>query len=76
MHLFSLLLAIPISLAAPGADQLYWLLKLALNALLIQSYFPVEEIHLSFNYVSWSISDEMFFPVFVAGTPKIRIQIV
>lgn len=61
MHLFSLLLAIPVSLAAPGADKLYWLFKLAANALLIQSYFPVEEIHLSFNYVSWSISDEMFF---------------
>lgn len=31
------------------------------NLLLIQSYIPVKDIYLSYNYPDWSISTEMFF---------------
>ncbi|MEG2759145.1 MAG: acyltransferase [Rikenellaceae bacterium] len=42
------------------SNSVNWSL-LPLNLLLLQSFIPHEAIYFSFNAVSWSISDEMFF---------------
>lgn len=61
LHLFTLLIAIPLSLTGILASTGVWLGKLFINILLLQSFFPQRSIYFSFNYPSWSISAESFF---------------
>ncbi|MDR1106204.1 MAG: acyltransferase [Treponema sp.] len=58
--LLSLALLIRNSLAAGDAVALSWL-RMFFNITLLQSFIPDSSYNLSFNIVSWSISDEMFF---------------
>jgi peptidoglycan/LPS O-acetylase OafA/YrhL len=60
--LLSLALLVRNSLAAGGGGvtTLPWL-RMFFNITLLQSFVPDSSYYLSFNIVSWSISDEMFF---------------
>jgi peptidoglycan/LPS O-acetylase OafA/YrhL len=59
-----LTLLVSIILSAPYVNDITnYILKVASNASLIQSFIPLQEYFFSFNGVSWSISNEMFFYV-------------
>src|SRR5690606_37197282 len=58
LHLLMLLLAIPLSF---NTDPISWINKLLLQLMLAQSFIPSDGYYLTFNAVSWSLSDEMFF---------------
>ncbi len=58
MHFITLLLAIPLSF---NTDLVSWVNKLLLNLALLQSFVPSDGFYFTFNAVSWSLSDEMFF---------------
>jgi peptidoglycan/LPS O-acetylase OafA/YrhL len=70
LHLFTLLLTVPLFLNDFVTQTITSVGKLLINMLLLQSFFPLSEIYNSFNFVSWSISDEMFFylmfPIIIA----------
>lgn len=61
LHLFTILIAIPISLHGITSEPFFWFGKLVINGFLLQSFIPIPDIYFSFNGASWSISDEMFF---------------
>ena len=61
LHLFTLLIAIPVSLNGFFAAKAVWFGKLLLNVFLLQSFVPDNEVYFAFNGAAWSISDEMFF---------------
>ncbi len=61
LHLFTLLIAIPLSLSGFFTSQVLWIGKLIINMFLLQSFIPSSSIFFSFNSPSWSISNEMFF---------------
>lgn len=61
LHLFTLLIAIPVSLSGFVTAKAFWLGKFLLNVLLLQSFVPDNEVYFAFNGASWSISDELFF---------------
>jgi peptidoglycan/LPS O-acetylase OafA/YrhL len=54
--------------------------QLFFNTLLLQSYIPVKAYYFSFNAVSWSISDELFFyamfPVLIIFFTNVKKQIL
>ncbi|MDR0602498.1 MAG: acyltransferase [Treponema sp.] len=58
--LLSAMLLARSSLKDQGAVVLPWL-KAFFNITLLQSFIPVSSYYLSFNIISWSISDEVFF---------------
>lgn len=58
VYIFSDALKFPLNLPIGLVKKI---LVLVANALLLQSFFPFVESYFSFNAVSWSISDEMFF---------------
>ena len=61
LHWITLLIAIPISLSA----GLGWKngAIMGVNALLLQSWFPLSTVYYSFNGVSWFLSDMVFLVV-------------
>lgn len=62
LHILTLVCAIPFSfdlLFVQG--HLNTWIKLGLNALLVQSWIPIESVYFSFNSVSWYLSLYMFF---------------
>lgn len=61
LHLFTFILAIPLTIQTFFSDEKIWLIKALTNSALLQSYIPIKNIYFSFNAPSWSISDEMFF---------------
>lgn len=61
LHLLTMLLAIPLSLNAPGFHFIDWLIIIVANLSLTQSFLPFGAYFFSLNKVSWSISDEAFF---------------
>lgn len=63
VHFIFLLAAVPLNLALfPSLSHSYFGMGVfGVNALLLQSWFPRYEVIFSFNEVSWSLSDEMFF---------------
>jgi peptidoglycan/LPS O-acetylase OafA/YrhL len=61
LHLLTFILAIPFTYSIFLKTPFVWSLTALANALLFQSYIPVKQVFFSFNDVSWSISDEMFF---------------
>lgn len=60
LHWLTLLFSIFLSIAYIN-NITGFLLKLAANTFLLQSFVPVKDFYFGFNGVSWSISDEMFF---------------
>lgn len=72
MHIVTLLLAFPLGYKFIASGEMtHWPARLGANLLLIQSFFNDPLTYYSFNGVSWSISDEMFFyamfPVIMLG---------
>lgn len=61
LHLFTLLLILPRSLAGLFTDTALWFAQFLTNIFLLQSFVPLGSFIFSFNGSSWSISDELFF---------------
>lgn len=64
LHLLTLLIALPITLASlvSGRRSVSVFLEgFTANLALLQAFSPVSDIHFSLNAPSWSISSEMFF---------------
>ncbi|MBN9299329.1 MAG: acyltransferase [Filimonas sp.] len=61
LHIVTMLLAAPLMLSDFLHNKILWLVKLVCNLLLVQSFISYEHVYSSFNMVSWSLSDEMFF---------------
>ena len=61
LHFLTFLLAIPFTYSVFFKTPILWILTALANASLFQSYIPIKQVFFSFNDVSWSISDEMFF---------------
>jgi len=63
LHIITLIFMLPFSF--PGIWTLkslsFWIIKLMVQVLLLQSFIPLESVFYSFNGPSWSLSDEMFF---------------
>lgn len=74
LHLFTLLLSLPIFFTEYFKAPLLWIGSFLANLLLLQSFVPEEEIYFGFNAVSWSISNELFyymaFPFLILGFYK------
>jgi peptidoglycan/LPS O-acetylase OafA/YrhL len=61
LHFLTLLIAIPLTFKELFINNQEWIKKLFANIFLIQSFFNDTGYFHSFNGLSWSISDEMFF---------------
>lgn len=61
LHLFTLLISLPIFISESFTAPLLWLSSFLSNLILIQSFVPSEEVYFGFNAVSWSISNELFY---------------
>ena len=60
LHFLTFIFAFYLSYYNNLDDVTFWLKSLS-NVTLVQSFIPVREYFFSFNGVSWSISNEMFF---------------
>lgn len=76
MHLLTLIVSV--LFITNGSIQILWdnIKTFLLNLFLLQGFIPNKDIYFSFNAVSWSISDEMFFyalfPILALIFAKIR----
>lgn len=61
LHLLTLILALPLTHRMFSETPGQWSLKLLENLTLTQSFIPIKDHYFSFNIVSWSISNELFF---------------
>lgn len=61
LHVLTLLLAIPLTIHILNRDIAMWLIEWIANLTLTQSFIPIKSMYFSFNSLSWSISNEMFF---------------
>jgi peptidoglycan/LPS O-acetylase OafA/YrhL len=61
LHIVTLLISIPLTFGESFKNIPIWISGLISNIFLVQSFIPLNEIFFSFNGVSWSISNEMFF---------------
>ncbi len=61
VHFLFLVAAIPLNLALFGGHGVFGMGLFGVNALLLQGWYPHQGVYSSFNQVSWSLSDEMFF---------------
>ncbi len=75
MHLFTLLLAIPLSLKLLNSSLWGWISRFFDNLFLLQSFIPIRSYYFSFNMVSWSISNELFFYLLFPFLLKFIIQL-
>lgn len=60
LHILTFLAAFCLSFYGRLGELTFWLKSLA-NVFLLQSFIPIKDYFFSFNGVSWSISNEMFF---------------
>ncbi|MCM4161707.1 acyltransferase [Antarcticibacterium flavum] len=67
LHLFTLLLSLPIFISGILEEPSSWLTGFLSNAFLLQSFIPAEDIYFGFNAVSWSISNELFYYLLFPG---------
>jgi peptidoglycan/LPS O-acetylase OafA/YrhL len=80
LHVLTFLLAFPLALrsAIKNEDVILWLQSF-LNLALLQSFVPIKEYYFSFNDLSWSVSNELFFylmfPVLIVFFTKIKRKI-
>lgn len=74
LHVLTFLMAFPVVLKSQVDGVPNTILKGFINVFLLQSYFPDPKIFFSFNTVSWSLSNEMFFyilfPFIIYGLGK------
>lgn len=61
LHLITFVLVVPFFLPNFFYNISGTTLKAIINIMLLQSFIPSRDYYFSFNYVSWSISNEMFF---------------
>jgi peptidoglycan/LPS O-acetylase OafA/YrhL len=61
LHLLTLIISIPLIASEWFNNQIKFIIKFFINAGLLQSFFPQQNIHYAFNSPSWSISTEAFF---------------
>lgn len=63
-HILSLIIYLPLYFYIKGKIELVALPKIAINALLLQSWIPISGVYLGFNSVSWYLSTLLFLTVF------------
>lgn len=61
LHILTFIISIPLTITVLKSNFLEWIITAFANVFLIHSFIPVQSIYFSFNGVSWSISNEMFF---------------
>lgn len=61
LHILTFIISIPLTIKVLKSNFLEWITTAFANVFLIHSFIPVKSIYFSFNAVSWSISNEMFF---------------
>ncbi len=61
LHLFTFLLAIPLTLGLFAQNKTTWMLQAITNLSLTHSFVPIPSYYFSFNAPVWSLSDEVFF---------------
>ncbi|HUH52377.1 MAG TPA: acyltransferase [Flavobacterium sp.] len=75
LHLLTFIIALPMTYQIFVQNKSLWLSQALTNITLTQSFIPNQAYFLSFNAVSWSISDEMFFyllfPALVLLIPRL-----
>ena len=75
LHLLTFIIAIPLTYQIFIQSKSLWLSQAVTNISLTQSFVPIKSFYFSFNGVSWSISDEMFFyllfPALVLLIPRL-----
>ncbi|WP_316930149.1 acyltransferase family protein [Neotamlana sedimentorum] len=61
LHLIMFFAALPFTIHIFKMNKLLWIAQSFFNLTLTQSFLPKSSIYFSFNGVSWSISNELFF---------------
>jgi peptidoglycan/LPS O-acetylase OafA/YrhL len=61
VHLMTFLISIPLFYSVIKKYPLEYSLKVVTNLTLLQSFIPLKDFYFSFNGVSWSLSNELFF---------------
>jgi peptidoglycan/LPS O-acetylase OafA/YrhL len=61
LHLLTFIVAVPLSSPLFLNNPFETILKAIANVMLLQSFIPNSDYYFSFNHVSWSLSNEMFF---------------
>jgi len=78
LHLLLLLIAILFSFSLLRDNFILWLRTFTENIFLVQSFVPIRDHYFSFNIVSWSISDEMFFyllfPFIIKPLSRLKVK--
>jgi len=76
LHILTLVISVPLTYGVFIQQKSIWFSQALTNLSLTQSYVPIKSIYFSFNALSWSISDEMFFylvfPFLILLIPKTR----
>lgn len=63
-HILSLIVYLPLYFYIKGEIELAFFPKIAINALLLQSWIPIPGAYLGFNGVSWYLSTLLFLTLF------------
>lgn len=75
LHMLTFIIAIPLTYQIFIQSKSLWLSQAVTNISLTQSFVPIKSFYFSFNGVSWSISDEMFFyllfPILMLSIPRL-----
>jgi peptidoglycan/LPS O-acetylase OafA/YrhL len=78
VHLLTFFLTVPLLYKAFLENALHTSIKAIPNLLLLQSFVPVNGVYFSYNSVSWSLSNEIFFyiclPFIIFFLNKIRLR--
>lgn len=61
LHIITLLMAVPLSLAGIIDKTINWFGKFFINFFFLQTLFPSIKVYFSFNSVSWNAADLMLF---------------
>ncbi len=79
MHLLTLLIVIIKNYVIFSPESPFNIGSFFLNLFLLQSFVPIYDVYFSFNSVSWSLSDEMFFyclfPLIIPLLAKLRYKL-
>ncbi len=75
IHLFFLLLTVPTNIGVIKSNPAKAGFKFVMNLLLLQSWFPDEQIWLGYNSVSWFLSTLMFLALFIIPLNRIANKI-
>ncbi|RMZ60841.1 acyltransferase [Chryseobacterium nematophagum] len=61
LHLLTFFISIPLTYPQFVKDKSLWFMQALTNITLTQSFIPLNSFYFTFNYLSWSISNEIFF---------------